>query len=448
MDEAELSAQWLDVYPRAQRLLKHDAESGNKNKDAWRLALQRLSLARGGHPTAALRSALVQYLVFGASSSGVEQDFSKLHLGLGYVRGSALPSTEEFAAKAILDARQQEDKVRLVRLARITWTSCFGQARAASAQERLDKGLKKRKQEEHDEGLDTEAAFLRKRRRAELAAASADAPLAEASSSEGEDLVNQLWTDKHQAELEFQQKKLRQRKIQALAENVLLDDEKDDGLALDMENCRRNLLQREAERRRKFLARMRLEACRSPTEVQADLRGKKTYLAVPATPQLRQQLFNLRITERPSEAEVVVCEQPGKLTDCRLRLLSGLKGCYEVSAAFVLTGRGVVLKMRPAFATKRVLLVSSACARHQPKFWRFLRDSLPENHKWTLHTVPRSGLSAANNRYQKGLAWTVVLPREVQHEDNCLREDHLKLNTFHAVIITYWSQSPKPFGKL
>ena len=136
MDEAELSAQWLDVYPRAQRLLKHDAESGNKNKDAWRLALQRLSLARGGHPTAALRSALVQYLVFGANSSGVEQDFSKLHLGLGYVRGSALPSTEEFAAKAILDARQQEDKVRLVRLARITWTSCFGQARAASAQER------------------------------------------------------------------------------------------------------------------------------------------------------------------------------------------------------------------------------------------------------------------------------------------------------------------------
>ena len=275
MDEAELSAQWLDVYPRAQRLMKHDAESGNKNKDAWRLALQRLSLARGGHPTAALRSALVQYLVFGASSSGVEQDFSKLHLGLGYVRGSALPSTEEFAAKAILDARHQEDKVRLVRLARITWTSCFGQARAASAQERLDKGLKKRKQEEHDEGLDTEAAFLRKRRRAELAAASADAPLAEASSSEEEDLVNQLWTDKHQAELEFQQKKLRQRKIQALAENVLLENEKDDGLARDMENCRRNLLQREAERRRKFLARMRLEACRSPTELQADLRGKK-----------------------------------------------------------------------------------------------------------------------------------------------------------------------------
>ena len=101
VDEAELSVQWLDVYPRAQRLMKHDAESGNKNKDAWRLALQRLSLARGGHPTAALRSALGQYLVFGASSSGVEQDFSKLHLGLGYVRDSALPSTEEFAAKAI-----------------------------------------------------------------------------------------------------------------------------------------------------------------------------------------------------------------------------------------------------------------------------------------------------------------------------------------------------------
>ena len=162
LDEQALKAQWRDVFPRAEKLLKQITDINAKNKDAWALALERLCqhhYTRGQHPVEILREALVQYFSFGASSSGVEQGFSKSQWGFGTRRDAALHSTEEFSVKALLDlptvAASQKD--RLIRLARLSWVSCFGQSRSSTA-ERVDKGIK-RQIEDKEAKPATEAAF-------------------------------------------------------------------------------------------------------------------------------------------------------------------------------------------------------------------------------------------------------------------------------------------------
>ncbi|CAE7244095.1 haeIIM [Symbiodinium sp. CCMP2592] len=342
LDEQALKAQWRDVYPRAERLLKQSTDMNAKNKDAWALALDRLCqhhYTKGQHPVEILREALIQYFSFGASSSGVEQSFSKSQWGFGTRRNSALHSTEEFSVKALLDlpAVAASQKDRLIRLARLTWVSCFGQSRSSTA-ERVDKGSKRKTEDDEEAKPATEAAFLRKRRRGEALAAGR----MEGNSEVALDLHEQVWTQKHQKELEFQQRKRKMRKLQAFSENSLLQREIEDGMQ------------------------------------QAAWAGKKVYLAVPA---------NMHLVQGISDMGLAV------------------------------TNQGAVLKRRAAAAIKRVLIVSKACAKKCPKFWRFLRSCLPENHKWTMAKTALSAIRAAHGRFPKKNVWVVVLPGQRNHQD-------------------------------
>ena len=195
------------------------------------------------------------------------------------------------------------------------------------------------------------------------------------------------------------------RKLQAFSENTLPQHEIEDGMQQESEACHRNMLQREIGRRTKEKNVLRAEKGCSRADSKAAWGGQKVYLTVPANMHLVQGIsdMGLVVTSQASAATVIVCSKPGHMQDPRLRLLAGLQGCYEVAPSFFLTGQGAVLKRRAAAAIKRVLIVSKACAKKCPKFWRFLRSCLPENHKWTMAKTALSAIRAAHGREEKCL---------------------------------------------
>ena len=97
-----------------------------------------------------------------------------------------------------------------------------------------------------------------------------------------------------------------------------------------------------------------------------------------------------------------------------MNLLSALLGWYEISSTLVVNGKGAILKMKRAAATKRVLVVSRQCAAQSKKFWRFLRESLPEDHRWLMHVADIMNLVSTQQRYNVGMAYVVATPQELK----------------------------------
>eukprot|EP00959_Pyramimonas_sp_CCMP1952_P440933 9231266-Pyramimonas_sp.AAC.1 len=81
------------------------------NKHGWRQALRRLSDPRlsGGHPSDALRRALIVYAAFGISTSGVEQQFSQAALKFTDRMGSASCQSEESFIKVAVDLGKHDE---------------------------------------------------------------------------------------------------------------------------------------------------------------------------------------------------------------------------------------------------------------------------------------------------------------------------------------------------
>jgi hypothetical protein len=394
------------------------AATRSSNKDAWKQALDRLSehisTARV-HPTGTLRKALVEYLASGGSTSGVEQAFSKSAWTFGSRRMKAFPETEEVCVKTCLDLPAHNPE-EITKLARVAWATCFGQPRT-STKERVDKGVKRGPRRGHPDAAMTEIAFLRKRRRE-----AAEAGTALESKGEGAALRHsgdEAWTEHHDRELAFQTTKEHSRKVQACFENTLLDHEVDDGLREEAKQCRSKLLLRDSKRRKAVQRLLLREKGLTSSEVFQAISGRLAFLVPSAfsvnavmAAQAALAQRGLRQTASASAADVLVCHKPGELADPRLRLISGLRGCWEVSACFLTDGAGAALKIRAGALLKRALIVSRRCAASKPKFWRFLRAALPQGHKWQLHRVGVAQCQAAQSGYRPGVAWIVVLPSE------------------------------------
>ena len=139
-----LISQWEDVYSRAQ-VHYGGVSSQNDNRAAWCRALRLLkqhAATKKAHPTHVLEKALLHYFVFGGSSSGVEQNFSKTAWSIYSRRHFATGESEEFVAKVVLDSHLY-DETELIHLARLAWRMCYGQPRR-HVQARVDKGLKRK----------------------------------------------------------------------------------------------------------------------------------------------------------------------------------------------------------------------------------------------------------------------------------------------------------------
>ena len=361
-----LIAQFQDVHPRAQMEFKETSRKAGDNQAAWAAIIAKLSSrkrARDAHPVDVLRQALVHYLVFGGSTSGVEQGFSKAAWAVHSRRHQAKASTEDLAVKVTLDNRCYDERA-LLPLARKCWSVCYGAPRVHDVH-RIDKGVTKLLQDEDGAHGKSEAAFIRKRRKA-AASAGANQSLDSEVNTQELDIV---WTEKHDAEKLFLRKKMKCRRVQAFAEKSLLDDEITPELLADREACAQKLEKNEADRVTKKLRTQAKMGCCS-SDALAFLGSGCVYMAVTAMAapaladlQLAIARHGLRVTTAPKDAVAIVCDRPGRLADKRLRLLSALLGWYEMSpTCFTGDGNGAALKLKCACDLQRVLIVSHRCA--------------------------------------------------------------------------------------
>ena len=425
LDAAALKAQWQDVRARAllhlndaRGSLLECAAERNANRAAWTNAIRALeshhATARS-HPTGTLKKAVAHYLAFGASTSGVEQAFSKAAWLAHQRRAKANPETEESLLKLGLDLANH-DPTELVKMARRVWICCFGAARARSSERtRVDKGIKRLRGEADDGRGLSEAGFIAKRRKA---ASQAGLEFAESVAASANDNpmpdLGDAWTEAHEKERAFFLKKRQALLVQACHEETLLPSEQSAELRESAQICQAKLVHNERLRQKKRRRDSAVLRGLSPAAMKQSLRGKKMFLAAPATEALQASLRSMFCQTTPSlmAAEAVVCPAPGSVADPRHSLLAGLRGLYEVSAAFLTDNKGAAIKYKPAGLMARAIVVSATCAQRQPKFWSFLRSALPAEHSWALHMVPQDQLRSTQGRYQAGVAWIVVAEDE------------------------------------
>ena len=405
----ELHRQWEDIFPRAQVQLK--SSGATASKDAWKLALEQIiDRSRGKSDTerrvSALKGALVQYFAFGLSSSGVEQAFSKGAWAFHARRQRASPDKEDFCLKVIHDNHLYHDD-EIFQLARVVWQQCYGMPRT-HWRPRADKGIKRPLSQD----ACTEIDFIRKRRR-EAAEAGAQV---RGDIIRMDDLEPEVWTEAHTRELDFQRRKTNARKVQAYAENSLLEKEVDEHVAEQADECKEKLGQN-ALKRKALQERVRRAQGASASDVKSALQGCRAYLAVPATMQLQSCIVGHGLAETKvlSRADVIICHEPGQSVDWRLQCVSAVRGCYEVSPNFLMHGRGAALKVTRSALLPRVLLASHLCARNADVF-KLLREALPSGHRWVISKSELATLPDLQARYRAGLAYIVVADVEMSSQ--------------------------------
>lgn len=415
LDKGLLVAQWEDVYSRAQVHYSR-ASSQNENRAAWCRALRLLKqhiATKKAHPTHVLEKALLHYFVFGGSSSGVEQNFSKTAWSIYSRRHFATGESEEFVAKVVLDSHLY-DETELVHLARLAWRMCYGQPRR-HVDARVDKGVKRKLNDDLIAGkCQSEASFIRRRRAAAAAAA--------ATQSLDEEIAGVLpaWTRQHEAEKQFQKRKQHLRQVQAMAEKSLLPSEMSSQLQAEVDICRKNP-QKNEEAREKKRARLQTFDSQTVADVVSQIGSGKVYLhaaasaTAAASAESDLNVHGLRRTLIAKEASAILCDIPGGISDSRIKLISALNGCFECSYSFFSSGQGAVVKWKAAAFSQRAVLASVQCATQNAAFWSFLRANLPDNHAWVLHKTAVQNLKATQLQYKAGVAYIVVTEDEVQH---------------------------------
>jgi len=416
LDAQVLQHQWSDLYPRARANMPSDL-TANANRQAWQRTLQQMAESRTGHchPSGILRSALVSYFVYGGSSSGVEQAFSRNSWVCNARRAAMRPHVEEMVLK-VSSGVEKYDLADLLRLAQLTWQSCFGRPRESSGRvSRLDKGLKRTLTGE--DGLQTEAAFTRKRRKEAAAASSACRHLEMKEEEEEDHLADSaLWSEKHDRELAFQKRKAFTKLVHAFSENALLPAECPDDLQEAHLQCMEKMRTNEVKRQQRRLCADAIDKGCSKKDFFESIQGCVAYLAVSATGDLKAacQLSSVQITQNPADAGIIVCNDPGQMTDVKLQLVSALSGCYEVSPGLMLGSKGCALKMHTAAAIPRALLVSPGSRKQDADFWTFLRKALPLGHAWVLHSVDLGNLREQQGRFKPGVAFIMVTVDEAK----------------------------------
>lgn len=409
---------------------------GLGNKDAWREALRRIkerAPLSAAHPTDALNHALVAYMAFGISSSGVEQGFSKAAWAFCSRRWAATPNTEEFVTKVVIDL-PHNDETEVIDKARKVWLHCYGPPRTSVRRlQRIDTGVKKRTAEaiSGDAAADAEAGgkrfrseaeFLRGRRGA-VAIASEGVQLPGFDDAKQEALASGAWTDKHSKELRFQGDKLQSRKIQACREGALHDDEEAPELHGQAANSRAKQV-RDERSRRNTLAKREADARGSTAlEVLQRVRGQRVFVEPTADdPALHQALrhHGMLRTVEPWKADVFIAHSP-ESPSYQVKWAAILRGAYILHRNVLLKSAGVALNYAAAVCTKRSIYVSQACRAQSPGLWTFLEkvtEATPGNQwKWLRHPDTATFLQAKARQAKHAGLQGVFTRAELRHQD-------------------------------
>ena len=377
LDAGALKAQYDDVLPRACQIAKAEQLS---NKDGWATTLSRLHsrpMIAKAHPTAELKNALVAYTAFGASTSGVEQAFSKGAWAFSNRQLKAHPNTEEMVLKLTIDMPSNNvDKV--VAGARRVWAHCYGPPRESKVT-RVDKGTKRCRSVEL-EGVcpnkrhSSEVAFLRARRRATQDASVPGGSIHDILESDSLELHPE-WNDQLTKELDFQKDKLQKRLWQASFEKQLLPSE--DSAAIRFEHglvhetrvkdqrARERKEDRDDQKTRGTLAK----------DMLLHIKGSSVFIdATAASHQLGLALgcHSLKQATCHSMADVFVVNDVVELGD-RIKWASVLRGATVVTPGLIIDRKGVALQMKAATTIGRIVFVSAACHDQHKGLFKFIR---------------------------------------------------------------------------
>ena len=368
-DTETMQTQFEDVHPRVIGYAKTSA--GKTSKNCWKdvTDMIRQSNKRGcNHPIDVITEGSILHHVFGISSSGVEQHFSKTQFKFNDRRLKAFPESEEYVIRAISDL-ENHDLDTIIKIAKRVWVSIYGPPRKASWFGRITKGVKRKFIDKRGKCLQpgmvaiTEKEFIAKRRQAASASSSSTVPsvgLDYESLVAGGDVTNQdHWSDAHAGELKFQREKLHSRKLQAVAEGVV---EGDASLKQQLKDvvCKRIKDQRARERKtaRDIIKVDGTTAAKLLTEIS----GRPSHVLCEKTPHLLAAMRNKAMNEvKPMFADVFIVDLPSEVGE-RARLVTAMRGSFQVSSSLLTSGGtlGIASKWRAISAFPRVVFVSEA----------------------------------------------------------------------------------------
>ena len=231
IDGDQLREQFYEMQPFAQNV--KSARPGVSNPQAWQEALDRAG-ARGTLPLAALRPALQAWMAWTSSTSGIEQNFSQMERIFGARTNNSGDSTYLDLLTVVVEKLTPSEETAVVRDAREIWVERYGPARR-KLRDRIDKGVKRGPREAGaaaDGSFKTEAAFIRKRGAdvRELHSQWVRDGMRQGAAKRVRDAAAELWTDKMDDEVNFQQTKRHKRLVDAARENQVLPKERDAGL--------------------------------------------------------------------------------------------------------------------------------------------------------------------------------------------------------------------------
>lgn len=423
IDAEELQMQYDDIVERV--IAESRTLSGaDINRRAWRntiCKIKRFAFNHKSHPTNVLEEALSLYFCFGASSSGVEQAFSKADNLYGVRRLTAHEVTQDYTLRIILDL-PSHDRAEIITLAQRIWCLVYGTSRTFH-DSRISKGVKRKSV---SDGLTNERDFISQRRsvvrqldadeNVKVRSLDSDSLMQEAAS--GKDMEG--WTGEMSNELEFQKAKLVSRMIQAKAEGMM-------GTPCDDAAVTAAHLARVKEQRARDRKQMRDHGAiigKSGREFITDVHGLKVFCCDDLDENTRDllshyfQKYDMKLSPLLS-ADIVLTNKVGQTSEA-VSLVTALRGCYQSTPSLITSHgeKGCAMCWAKCAKVTRMMYISTGCFEHQQKGVTFLRqilDQIPSN-KITIKIGDQDVLNELITRYKnkKSVLIAVVQKHELK----------------------------------
>ncbi|CAJ1351653.1 unnamed protein product, partial [Effrenium voratum] len=302
------------------------------------------------YPADDLAIVVRRYLAWQASSSGVEQNFAKGERNNATGHSQASASYDARAMKILLAPLSPPDFKVIVTNAAELYATCRSGASRKRTQERIDKNVKRAKQE------GTEAAFIRSRRDS-VANATSSLNMADLAFDMDEhpatnDKVSEYWTESYEVEYQFQKSKQTHYKVDGVLDGLI------DQNAVDQETMETAAkAERDADkghirdRLSKDALQMRLNGSMDWEKIQGSKAWLDPAISV-ADLQVAMSARNLVKTTERLEADIFIVNDAGNLPE-RVKLMAALLGRQIMDVCLLEGKKGILLKFQPASQTRR-----------------------------------------------------------------------------------------------
>ena len=349
------------------RFAKHCFDNGKDVLESWKAAVEKGFAYAEKHPGEensssfdALLPILPRFFGFCASTSGLEQGFSKTRWGFTSQQYHCSLQHEEATSLLLVDGLdfQLDDFVNAQR----AWEGSCRQSGSKNRLPRIDIGLPKKRE---GDPASSEQAFVKRLRSARLRSKrSADEVCADIHALPD----SSVWGAAHEKEMAFIRDKQRKRLVQAADENLLLPEETSEALMEEVRDTLNKKIQAaESRSKRRRTDECHLALCLALPDA-STFQGKTVFLER-ASLQAECGVPDFRITTIVNDADIFVVEDPGKTCHSTWRWSAMLRGCYCVTASVLLKHIGIAVKFKCALQTRRWLFVSARFKAKHASAW-------------------------------------------------------------------------------